>query len=193
MTISSGNGSGAVVLTGTLTQIDSLLTGTSAGTIDYINASDTPVSSTTVAVTVNDGGNTGSDPGGDPGSEEDSASQTINITAVNDTPVVTAPASAYTVDEQTSLALQNTGFTVSDADAGSGPVTATLAVGEGQINIAEGNSGVVISGGNGSSSVELTGTLTQIDNLLTGISDGTIDYINNSDTPSAVLTNMTVE
>ena len=33
--------------------------------------------------------------------------------------------------------------------------------------------------------VELTGTLAQIDNLLTGISDGTIDYINNIDTPSA--------
>ncbi|MCA9128695.1 MAG: cadherin-like domain-containing protein, partial [Planctomycetales bacterium] len=90
VTITANNAS-TVSFTGTLSQIDALLTGTSTGTIVYNNGSDTPVASTTITLTVNDGGNTGADPSltGDGSSEEDSASQTINITAVNDIPTTT--------------------------------------------------------------------------------------------------------
>ena len=85
----TANNSSTVSFTGTLAQIDAMLTGSGTGTILYNNGSDTPSASTTITVTVNDGGNTGADPGltGDASSEQDSASQTINITATNDTPV----------------------------------------------------------------------------------------------------------
>ena len=169
-------GTGDMTISGSVSAINATL-----GTLAYTGNTDVEgTSADTLVITTDDGGNIGSG-----GAQTDSDIVQIDITAVNDAPVVTAPTGAYAVNEQTSLAIQGTGFSVSDVDAGSGPVTATLAVGEGQLNIAEGNSGVVISGGNGSSSVELTGTLAQIDNLLTGISNGTIDYINNSDTPSA--------
>ena len=103
---------------------------------------------------------------------------TFDVGAVNDTPVVDGPGSAYTVNEQTNLSIEGTGFTVADVDAASGTMTATLNVGEGAITIVEGDSGVTITGGNGSGTVTLTGTLTQIDNLLTGASTGTITYFN---------------
>ena len=190
VTISSGNGTGSVVVTGTLTQIDNLLTGSGTGTISYFNSSDTPSASTTITVTVNDGGNTGADPGltGDGSSEEDSASQTINLASLNDTPVVSGPGSAYTVNEQTNLTIEGTGFTVADVDVATGTMTATIDVGEGAITIAAGDSGVTISSGNGTGTVTVTGTLAQIDNLLTGAGTGTITYFNNSDTPSASTT-----
>ena len=96
VTIDSGNGSGSVQISGTIAQINSLLDDSSTGTITYLNSSDTPSSSTTITVTVNDQGNTGNDPGssGDGSTEEGTNNQTINITAMNDAPVVGAPGSA---------------------------------------------------------------------------------------------------
>ena len=49
-----------------------------------------------------------------------------------------------------------------------GLLTATLSVGEGTLTVDAGNTGVTIGSGDGSDTVVLTGTLTQIDNLLTG-------------------------
>ena len=96
VTVSAGNSTDTVTFSGTKDQINSLLDGT-FGTITYLNdqtvASDTPSASTTITLTVNDQGNTGSDPGdsGDASSEEDAASQTINITSVNDAPTFLGP------------------------------------------------------------------------------------------------------
>ncbi|MFK7966563.1 MAG: LamG-like jellyroll fold domain-containing protein, partial [Burkholderiaceae bacterium] len=190
VSISSGNGTDSVVLTGTAAQVNNLLTGGGTGTISYLNSSNAPSASTTITVTVNDGGNTGTDPGltADGSSEEDSAAQTINITAVNDTPDVVGPGSAYSVDEQASLTIQGTGFSVTDADSASGTVTATIAVGEGAVTVVVGDSGATISSGNGSGSVVLSGTVAQINNLLTGGGTGTVTYTNSSNTPSASTT-----
>ena len=91
VTVSSGNRTDTVTFSGTEAQINALLDGTS-GTITYLDdqtlASDAPSASTTITLTVNDQGNTGTDPGtsGNTSSEEGSASQTINVTAVNDVP-----------------------------------------------------------------------------------------------------------
>ncbi len=121
----------------------------------------------------------------------DSDTIAITVAAVNDTPEVSGPGSAYTVNEQNNLTIHGTGFSVTDVDAASGTMTATIAVAEGAITVAEGDSGIAISSGNASGSVILTGTLTQINNLLTAVGTGTIIYHNASDTPSA-STNITV-
>ncbi len=113
---------------------------------------------------------------------------TVNVTAVNDAPVVGAPGSALAATEQTNLSIEGTGFTVSDADAASGTLTTTVTVGEGNLTVVVGDSGVTISSGNGTSTVVLTGTVTQLDNLLTSTSTGTITYVNSSDTPMASTT-----
>ena len=186
LTFSSGDGSADanMIFTGTVANINAALNGLSFVTTTNYNG---PVNLT---VTTNDLGNTGSDPGatGDGTSEQDSDVVAITVNAVNDTPVVNGPGSALSATEQVGLAIEGTGFTVTDVDAASGTMTATINVGEGAITVAAGDSGVSISGGNGSGTVTITGTLSQLDNLLTGASTGTITYLNSSDTPSASTT-----
>ncbi len=107
----------------------------------------------------------------------------VNGSPINDAPVVTAPAASLSATEQTDLEIAGTGFSVSDADDAGGGAIATLSVGEGSITVASGTSGVLVTGGNGTGSVTLSGTIDQIDNLLTGA--GTITYYNGSDNPGA--------
>ena len=107
----------------------------------------------------------------------------VNGAPVNDAPVVVAPGAALNATEQVGLAIHGTGFGVTDVDEAGSGATATFNVGEGIINVLTGNSGVTITGGNGSGSVTLNGTIAQINSLLTGSSTGTITYLNNSDTP----------
>ena len=81
----------------------------------------------TVALTMltNDGGNSGTG-----GTLTDTDSININITAVNDAPMNTLPAS-YTINEDTSFTLS--GLSVADIDAGAGTFTATLTVSSGTL------------------------------------------------------------
>ena len=79
-----GSGTGSVTLTGSVAQINALLAsaGGATGTITYIDNTDTPSASTVLTLSVNDAGNTGG------GALMGSDTATINITAVNDAPVV---------------------------------------------------------------------------------------------------------
>ena len=112
----------------------------------------------------------------------------INVNPMNDAPVVTAPGSALSATEQVGLAIHGTGFGGSDVDAGGGSETATLNVGEGTLTVVAGTSGVTIVGGNGTGTVTLSGTIAQINNLLTGGGTGTITYLNGLNAPSASTT-----
>ncbi|MCA9127761.1 MAG: cadherin-like domain-containing protein [Planctomycetales bacterium] len=114
----------------------------------------------------------------------------LNLLAstVNDAPVLTAPGAALTATEQTNLVIHGTGFSVSDADEANSGAIATLSVGEGALTIVVGDSGVTIDSGNGTGNVQISGTIAQINNLLTGTGTGTITYLNSSDTPSATTT-----
>src|SRR5207247_1494002 len=116
------------------------------------------------------------------GSLTSSDTATINITAVNDAPVATITPTTYSATEQTSLTLHNTGLSISDVDAGSGSMTVTLSVTEGTLNVAAGTTGAGVSN-SGSSSVTITGTMTQINNLLAGSGGATVGYIDSTDTP----------
>ena len=179
--VSAGaDGSGDLTILGTATDINATL-----ASLTYTGDPNvTGIGADTLTVTTDDQGNTGSG-----GNQTDVDMIQIDITGVNDTPVISGPASAYTVNEQTSLSLEATGFTVSDVDAGAGSVTATIQVGEGSVTIAEGDSGVtLISSGNGSGTVVFTGTITEINDLLSGASTGTVTYFNGNDAPSASTT-----
>ena len=161
--ISGGNGSSSVELTGTLAQIDNLLTGISNGTIDYINNIDTPSATTALTLTVNDGGNTGSDAGltGDPDNEEDSASQIINITAINDNPVNagTLPVGiTVTEDELSDVNLASIDLSDVDADGGALTVNLTTATG-GELTA---SAGIGITAGGTTTALTVTGTLTDL-------------------------------
>lgn len=182
----SNNNSSSVTLIGTYAEINALLAGGGSGgnskTIYYLADTDAPPSSTTLTLTVNDGGNSGTG-----GAKTASDVATINITAVNDDPTATISPTTYNATEQTTLVLHGTGLSVSDPDAGLNDVTVKLSVGTGKLNVAAGDSGVIVTN-SGTSIVTLVGTITEINALLTGGGAKTVTYIADSDTPASSTT-----
>ncbi|MEZ6095171.1 MAG: hypothetical protein R3C03_13235 [Pirellulaceae bacterium] len=170
--------------------------------IAYSNSSDAPPASVQINWTFNDGGNSVMTQGS-PGVLTATGSVTVNITATNDTPVVTAPGSAYSFTEQGSLNIHGTGFSVADVDDNGGVMYATFSVGVGRVVVNVGNSGVTViahagsieSAGNGTDVVQFRGTKAQLNALLSGSSTGTIvyyyDQLAASDIPPA-STNITL-
>ena len=178
-----GDGTSSVTLTGTLAQINALLNTDGASTVSYTETNDNPAATVTLTLQINDQGNTGTG-----GAQSGSDTSTINITAVNDAPVVVTPVAHYTVNEQTNLNLHGTGLSVSDIDGNSGSETVTLSVGQGIITLSAGNSGVTGITNNGTGSVTFSGTIAQLNALLSGSSTGTLVYNDNTDTPAASTT-----
>ncbi|MCP3936992.1 MAG: hypothetical protein GY708_16670, partial [Actinomycetia bacterium] len=175
-TISAGvNGTGDLTIQGSTTDINATLASlTYTGNTDVVGTA-----ADTLTVTTNDLGNTGSG-----GAQQDVDTVQVDLTAVNDAPVVSAPGSALAATEQVGLSIEGTGFSVSDVDEAGSGASATLSVGEGAITVAVGDSGVTIDSGNGTGTVVVSGTVAQINNLLNDSSSGTITYLNSSDTPS---------
>ena len=136
---------------------------------------------TTVSTTTN---------GGATAFSTNTATATITSTAINDAPTAAMTAASYSATEQTNLTLSGTGISIADIDAGTSTVNATLSVGEGQLTVAVGTTGVTVTG-SGTSSVLLSGTLTQINNLLAGLNSGSILYNDNLNAPAAT-TNLTL-
>ncbi|WP_395612812.1 beta strand repeat-containing protein, partial [Allosphingosinicella sp.] len=174
----SGSGTNSVQLTGTLAQIQSLLTNNGTSTVNYYPDTDAPPASTTLTVTVNDGGNTGSG-----GALNASTSTTIAIAAENDAPVATILTDPLSATEQVTLDLKGS-MTVSDADAGSGIVTVTIQVNDGVLNGTAGSTGVSVSG-DGTDTLTLSGTLAQVQAFLSAGSDSSFGYYFGGDAPPA--------
>ncbi|QCG48532.1 retention module-containing protein [Aeromonas schubertii] len=147
-----GNGTGSLVLTGTLASLNALLSGgvTYQGVQDF-NGQDA------LTMVTDDLGNTGS---GGPLSDSDVLP--IEVQAVNDAPVNQVPAS-LTVQEDGALSLS--GISVKDVDAGQHPVSMTLSVSHGTL-VLSGSAGSVSASGSGSPQLVLTGTLGEINLLL---------------------------
>jgi hypothetical protein len=126
------------------------------------------------------------------GTDQSEATATITVSAVNDAPVAIITPASYSATEQTDKSLTGT-MSITDVDASNNDVSVTLSVAEGIITVTAGNSGATVTSGSGTSTVVLTGTITEINNLLNGTdmgsgSGGTIVYNANSNTPSASTT-----
>ena len=107
----AGSGTGTVTLNGTLAQINNLLAGAGGGTLSYTAVGDDPPASATLTLTASDLGNTGS---GGTLTGQDTA--TINITPVNDAPVITnGPDTAALAETDAGLSTTGT-LTVGDVD-----------------------------------------------------------------------------
>ena len=160
----SGSGTNSVTLTGSIAQINATLA--AANNVIYRGTSDFN-GSDALTITTNDHGNTGIDPGlsGAANSEQDTDTVSITVTAVNDAPVATITPVSYAATEQVAVSLKANGLSISDADAGSSSMTVTLSVTEGTLAITAGTSGAVVTN-SGTSSVTITGTVAQINDLL---------------------------
>jgi microcystin-dependent protein len=148
--------------------------------ISYVNQSDAPPGSVTLDYTfaLPDGTFT--------------ASQTDTITAVNDAPTASI-ANNFTVAEQQTLDLKNAGLSVADPDGASGSETLTLHVGEGTLHAAVGDSGVTVQSGNDSSDLVLSGTIAQLNALLGAGGASDLTYIDNTNTPTSVALELTID
>ena len=144
--------------------------------IGFTTTSENPGTSRTATVTFNDGGHAGAG-----GPLADVETVTINITAVNDAPVNTVPATQVAT-EDTSKAI--TGLSIADVDAGSGSVTVTLTVTSGILNVAGGTAAIANSG---TSTVTLTGTLGAINSTLAS----NVTFVPNANSSGAVTLTMT--
>ncbi|OSI83469.1 VCBS domain-containing protein [Bradyrhizobium canariense] len=155
----TGSGTGSIVLTGTVANINTYLA-TVANQPTYV-----PVANANGAVsltmTTSDQGFTGTG-----GTLTDTDSININITAVNDGPTNTLPAS-YTTNEDTSVKLS--GLSVTDIDSGANNITVTLAVASGTITAAD--AGSVTVTGSGTGSIVLTGTVANINTYLATVAN----------------------
>jgi hypothetical protein len=96
------------------------------------------------------------------GGVTETATVTVNVSAVNDAPINSLPASGWNTSEDTAIALS--GLSVADVDAGSGTMTVTLGVASGSITAISG-AGVTVSG-SGSAALTLSGTLSAINSYL---------------------------
>ncbi|WP_181222033.1 retention module-containing protein [Aeromonas veronii] len=147
-----GNGTGSLVLTGTLADLNALL----SGGVTYQGNSDFYGNDALTMVT-NDQGNTGSG-----GALSDTDVLPIEVQPVNDAPVNQLPGS-MTVKEDGSLSLS--GVSVKDVDAGSTPVSMVLGVEHGVLTLL-GATGAVMVQGAGTSEITLVGSLADLNQLL---------------------------
>ncbi|HDZ8878192.1 TPA: retention module-containing protein [Aeromonas dhakensis] len=150
----TGNGTGTLVLSGSLDAINALL----AGGVTYLGEQDFNGQDRLTMVT-DDRGNTGS---GGPLSDTDVVP--IEVLAVNDAPVNQLPGS-MTVKEDGSLSLS--GISVKDVDAGSAPMAMVLRVEHGVLTLL-GAAGAVSVQGAGSNEMTLVGSLADLNQLLAG-------------------------
>jgi len=146
--VTVGGTSSSMTLTGTIANINAFI---AASNVSFTSASNA-TSDVTLTTSINDGGNSGAG-----GAKTDSDTSTLQLTAVNDAPVITAPVSIG-VTEDVSAALA--GISFADVDAGSGTVTATFAVASGNLTSTSG-AGVAVSG-SGTGSLTLTGSIADI-------------------------------
>ncbi len=155
LTTFTGNGTASISMTGVLSAINAALDGLIyRGNLDF-NGTDT------LNITANDQGNTGSGPVG-----TDSDTVSIVIGAVNNPPVLTVPGT-QTISEDTTTAI--TGISVADVDAAAGNLVVTLSVGAGRLAVSDSVTGgvdVLAIGNNNTSSITLTGTLSELNNTL---------------------------
>ena len=190
----NNNGSGSVSFDGTLAELNALLGGASTGAIVYNDPSHTPAASTTLKLQIDDNGNTGGS------ALTTSATQTIDITAVNEAPVASAPASYTGPAEGATLDLHNASLNVSDPDGGTAGQneTATLSVNVGTLHAVAGtgaSSGVQISG-DGTGTLTIAGTIAQINGLLNGDATSVLTFtggVDANDTPNSVTLGLSID
>ena len=157
----TGNGSAAVTATGTLANLNAALNGMTF--TPALNLNGAGVASLVVAA--NDQGNIGTG-----GPQSANATIAINLTAVNDAPVITVPGVQATA-LNTSVTLANANaLAVADVDAGTNPVMVTLTATHGTVTL-NGTTNLTITTGTGTNDVTttFTGALTDINTALNGL------------------------
>jgi hypothetical protein len=171
----SGSGTSSVTLTGTVANLNAFIAGSNVTFTSAANA----LSDVTLTSSINDNGNTGAG-----GAKSASTTTTLQISAVNDAPVVTTPVSIAVVEDVTTAL---TGISFADVDAGGATVTATFAVGSGSLSATSG-SGVTVGGT--SSTRTLSGSIADLNAF---IAASTLTFTTATNATSNVVLTVTID
>jgi hypothetical protein len=172
LTFTTGSGSGdtTMTFTGIAGDINTALDGLVYTPTPNFNGA------TTITIVTNDQGNTGSG-----GAKSDTDTLNITVSAVNDPPVLTAPAAVQAVNEDSSLTF-NSGngnlIAIADVDASSGDLQVTLTATNGSITLGN-TSGLTFTSGDGinDATMTFTGKMSAINSALNGMSfKGSTNY-----------------
>ena len=151
-------GTGVWTITDTVVNVNTALSN-----LVFIPAADND-QDTSISVLIDDGDEDGSGPL--------TGTITLDVTPVNDAPVIAVPATQSMREGATLVfsALNGNAISVGDVDAGSGIVQVTLAAANGTLNLS-GTAGLTfVSGtGTGDASMSFTGTLTSVNAALNGL------------------------
>lgn len=180
VSIVSGSGTASLQVSGTLANLNAWFAANGSNP-DYTPAANA-TGNVTLTILVNDNGNTGTG-----GALSDSDTSTLSISAVNDAPVNTLPAS-FTVMEDTTTSLA--GMSVADVDAAAASMTFNLAVPSGQGTFTAANAGGVTVVGSTSNSLTLTGTAANLAAYLSNASNrpSYVPAANNTTTVTLTIT-----
>lgn len=101
--------------------------------------------------------------------DSSSANVTVNIEPVNDPPINRVPGDPLLVDEDDTLDFADVNvISVDDIDAGAGDVKVALTVGNGILNVVPTSGGGTVTN-NGTASVSIDGTVSQVNNSLSSL------------------------
>jgi hypothetical protein len=167
-TISVDGSTGLIVInfTSLETTATSALVDEVIQSVRYTNSSDNPPASVDLSIGFDDGS-----PGGGQGAgatDLDINLVTVNITAVNDPPTVTAADTTVSGTEDTDLVFEaGNGNAITVADVDSASLTVTLTVANGSLTLSQ-TTGLSVTG-DGTATVELAGSAADINAALEGL------------------------
>jgi hypothetical protein len=183
--ISGATGAGAMVVEGTLANINAALDGMS-----FIPGGDADTTAT-LSVMLNDKGNVGADPGltGDGSSEEGTGSVSILISEINDAPTITAPATANGSEDTVVNFTSGNQIQIGDVDAFASDLRVTLSVANGTMSLTPGTLAFTTGDGTADSTMVFEGTLTEINTALATLTyTGNVGYNSNLGTETLNIT-----
>lgn len=169
-----GNGSSSMTFSGSLGNVNTAINGITYAPNPDFNGADT------LSVSVSDLGNSGGP------AQMDSGVVSLTVNPINDAPVAVVPGTQSATEDTSKLI---NGLSVVDVDAAGNDVRATLSAGNGTVTVDASVTGGVQAGditGNGTSSVVLSGTVSEI-NLTLGVGITYLGNLNFAGTDSITL------
>jgi len=178
-----GGGSSTLTFTGTLAQLQAAL-----NTVQYVPGDD-PDASETISVSFDDLNNAGAGAAGG-GSDVHSVSAGVRIdgiTAVNDAPTISTPATVTAI-EDVAFSFANS-VSIADPDARNADVEVVLSIPTGSLTLTP---GATVSTGLGTGTLTLRGTVSQINSALATLSYTSAPDANNLNVSDVVPRTLTI-
>jgi hypothetical protein len=151
----TGDGTASVTISGMKAQVNAALNGLTYVPTDYNSEA-----VITLAVGLNDNAN------GGPGALTDTKNITINISDVNNAPVISRPASVVAAEDTLFSFTGGNAIAIADPDDFGGKLQATLSVTKGTLTLGSLTGLTLLSGSNGSNTFKVQGTETAINTAL---------------------------